>query len=70
MTEPERLKLDTIQAPFGREIRMEELRYESGMRIVRMTIREGRRFTTLDLDPDRARQLANALDGWARSADS
>ncbi|MEI2733805.1 MAG: hypothetical protein V9G24_02650 [Rhodoblastus sp.] len=69
MTEPERLKLDTIQAPFGREIRMDELRYESGMRILRVTIREGRRFTTLDLDPERARQFANALYGWMQSTE-
>lgn len=69
MTEPERLKLNTIQAPFGREIRMDELRYESGMRILRVTIREGRRFTTLDLDPEHARQFANALYGWMQSTE-
>ena len=67
MTEPERIKLDTIQAPFGRELRMEEMRYESGMRILRITIREGRRFTTLDLDPQRAKEVAAALDAWAQS---
>ena len=67
MSEPERAKLETIQAPYGREIRLEELRYESDMRILRVTIREGRRFTTLDLDPERARQFADALVGWAQS---
>ena len=65
MTEPERTKLETIQAPYGRELRMEELRYETGMRILRVTIREGRRFTTLDLDPERAREVAAALGAWA-----
>lgn len=67
MTEPERVKLDTIQAPFGRELRLEEMRYETGMRILRVTIREGRRFTTLDLDPQRALDVAAALDAWAKS---
>lgn len=67
MTDPERVRLDTIQAPFGRELRLEEMRYETGMRILRVTIREGRRFTTLDLDPQRARDVAAALDAWAKS---
>lgn len=67
MTDPERVKLDTIQAPFGRELKLEEMRYETGMRILRVTIREGRRFTTLDLDPQRAKEVAAALDAWAQS---
>ncbi len=65
MTDAERRRLETIQAPYGRELRLEELRFETGMRILRVTIREGRRFTTLDLDPDRAREVAAALGAWA-----
>ena len=54
MTEPVRTARDTILAPYGREIRLDDLSFESGMRLLRVTIREGRRFTTLDLDPQRA----------------
>lgn len=68
MTEPERFKLGTIQAPYGRELRLEELRFETGMRILRVTVREGRRFTTLDLDPERAREVSAALGAWAGPA--
>ena len=65
MTEPERIKRDIIQAPYAKEIRLEELRFESGMRLLRTTIREGRRFTTLDLDPrhESARENLERLRG-------
>ncbi|HMN70817.1 MAG TPA: hypothetical protein PKA55_02985 [Rhodoblastus sp.] len=68
MTEPERIRLGAIQAPYGRELRLEELRFETGMRILRVTIREGHRFTTLDLDPERAREVAAALGAWANAS--
>lgn len=68
MTDHERTRLDAIQAPYGKEIRLDDLRFESGMRLLRMTIREGSRFTTLDLDPERAAQLARAIAAWAETA--
>jgi hypothetical protein len=33
--------------------------------LVELRIREGRRITTLELDRDTARQLAQALENWA-----
>ncbi len=69
MTEPERIKRDIIQAPYAKEIRLEELRFESGMRLLRTTIREGRRFTTLDLDPRAAELWSNAMRDWLRDVE-
>lgn len=37
-------------APWGKELRLQRLDYESGMRLIRLRIREGHRFTILDLD--------------------
>ena len=68
MTEPVRTARETILAPYGREIRLDDLSFESGMRLLRVTIREGRRFTTLDLDPQRARKWADAVLRWADEA--
>jgi len=68
MTEPVRTAREKILAPYGREIRLDDLAYESGMRLLRVTIREGRRFTTLDLDPQRAREWASAVLRWADEA--
>ena len=50
-------RLDTITAPYGREVRLDEVPFESGMRLLRITIREGRRFTVLDLDAESAAQV-------------
>ena len=70
MTEPVRTRRAALPAPYGREIRLDDLAFESGMRLLRVTIREGRRFTTLDLDPQRALEWAQALRDWAQDAEA
>ncbi|MDE2578888.1 MAG: hypothetical protein KGL46_08800 [Hyphomicrobiales bacterium] len=50
MSEPVKTRRAEFHAPYGREIRMEDIAHESGMKLLRITIREGRRFTILDLD--------------------
>jgi hypothetical protein len=49
-------------APWGKELLVQTIRYRSGMRIARLRIREGRRFTVLDLDELTARWLTDALE--------
>lgn len=39
-----------IVAPWGKELLVQTLSYDSGMRLARLRIREGRRFTVIDLD--------------------
>jgi len=41
------------------------VRFESGMRLLRVTIKEGRRFTQLDLDDATAVQWGQAMLDWA-----
>ena len=50
-----------VVAPWGRELVVQALNYDSGMRIARLRIREGRQFTTLDLDVASTEWLAAAL---------
>jgi hypothetical protein len=59
---------DTIQAPYGRVIRLDEVDFESGMRLLRVTIREGGRFTILDLDAPTAAQWGRSMCDWAQGA--
>jgi hypothetical protein len=67
--EPIRTKRETMAAPYGREIRFEDLAFDSGMRLLRVTIREGRRFTVIDLDPERALEWADVMRAWADEAE-
>ena len=51
------------------EIRLEEVRYEGGMAMLQLKIREGRRFTILELDADTARHWGQAMAAWAGTID-
>jgi hypothetical protein len=65
VTDEIRTKLSTIVAPYGREIRLEDVHFESGMRLLRVTIREGNRITILDIDVKTADQWARSMQSWA-----
>ncbi len=54
-----------IKAPWGKEIKLQEIAYEGGLNMVRLRMREGRRFTDLELDPDTAHRLGSVLVSWA-----
>jgi len=59
--------LREVTAPWGKEITLTAVTYDSGMRTVRMRIREGRRFTDMELDPDTVHTLIDALGSWLHS---
>lgn len=61
-------RLSTFEAPYRREVWLDEVRFESGMRLLRVTIKEGRRFTQLDLDQATADQWGQAMLDWAHCA--
>ena len=58
-------ELQNFGAPYGRQIKLEDVTFESGMRLLRVTIREGRRFTILDIDANAAAQWGRAMTAWA-----
>ncbi len=60
-------RLETLSAPYGREVRLDDVRFESGMRLLRVTIREGMRITVLDIDPATALAWARTMKDWAGS---
>ena len=63
-----RNRLETLTAPYGREVRLEDVRFESGMRLLRVTIREGKQITVLDVDAATALAWAKTMTQWAGDA--
>jgi hypothetical protein len=62
-------RLVTLKAPYGREVRLDDVRFESGMRLMRVIIREGQRFTLMDIDAATAKTWGEAMTRWAAEAE-
>jgi hypothetical protein len=60
-------RIATVAAPYRREIWLDDVRFESGMRLLRVTIKEGARFTQLDLDAATADQWAKIMLDWTNA---
>ncbi len=58
-------RLEHFQAPYGREVELQEVLFDGGLKLLRLRIREGKRFTIMDLDPETAAHWAKVMDGWA-----
>ncbi len=63
-------RIERFPAPWGREITLDNVDHESGMRMLRITVREGRRFTIFDLDAERAAHFGEALADWAKQQET
>ena len=59
-------RLDKFAAPYGREVTLENVDYENGMRVLRIHIREGNRFTVMDINDAIASQWSEVMSTWAR----
>lgn len=67
MTYPEIRPLDKFPAPFGKQVELQEVVMENGVRLLRLRIREGSRFTIMDLDPVTAERWGRRMTRWAAS---
>ena len=54
-----------LDAPYRREVVFQNVLHESGMRMLRIRIREGRRFTILDIDEPTAAAWSDIMTKWA-----
>ena len=61
-------QITKMEAPYGKDIVLQDVAYDNGMRVLRVRIREGHRFTILDLDNNIATQLADDLSNWSAEA--
>ncbi len=61
--------LASLTVPLGgQQIEMHPIAFEAGgMPLLRVRIREGRRFTVFDIDPGTATAWGEALQAWGRS---
>ena len=57
-------KFDKFSAPYGKEVTLENVVYENGMRVLRIHIREGNRFTVMDIDESTASHWTAAMTDW------
>ena len=57
--------LTKLAAPYGREVMFENVEHESNMRMLRIRIREGRRFTIMDIDEETALRWSTIMTAWA-----
>jgi hypothetical protein len=62
-------ELAKIKVPLGsQEIELHQIDHvEGGMSLLRIRIREGKRFTIFDIDPATAEQWATAMQNWANT---
>jgi len=62
-------ELAKFKVPLGsQEIELHQIDHvEGGMSLMRIRIREGKRFTIFDIDPATAEQWAAAMHNWAES---
>ena len=60
-------RLEGFTVPLGgQEIELQQIDYDAGgMSLMRIRIREGKRFTVFDIDPATARRWAEAMARWA-----
>lgn len=57
-------EIDRFPAPFNKEVVIEEVAYDNGFHLLRMRIREGRRFTVVDLDHRTATRWGELMARW------
>ena len=57
-------ELAKIEAPFGQEITLQDVAHESGLQMMRIRIKEGSRFTIIDIDRDPAKTWGEILHNW------
>jgi hypothetical protein len=62
-------ELAKLRVPLGgQEIELQQIDHaEGGMSLLRLRIREGKRFTIFDIDPETAQQWAVVMQDWAET---
>ncbi len=56
--------LETINAPWSKTVTLQEIAYEGGMKMLRLRIKEGKRFTDLELDAQTLKHITESLADW------
>ncbi len=57
--------LAAFRLPYARHAELREYTYDSGMKMLRLVLREGTRITQVEMDADTARKIAAEMLAWA-----
>ena len=57
-------ELAKLEAPFGQEITLQDIMHESGLQMMRIRIKEGSRFTIIDVDKNTALKWSEIFEIW------
>jgi len=58
--------IEVINAPWNKEVTVSEAEYEGGFKMLHVRIKEGKRFTDLELDAETASHIAELMGKWAK----
>jgi hypothetical protein len=65
MIEGETRTLDRFATPFGADVELIEVLAENDVQLMRVRIKQGSRFTDLELDPATAQHWGSLMASWA-----
>lgn len=57
-------EIKAIPAPFSKQLNLQKVEYENGFQMMRIRIKEGKRFTMIDLDVNTATELSESINEW------
>ncbi|WP_018936951.1 hypothetical protein [Thioalkalivibrio sp. ALJ24] len=57
--------MDSINAPFGEIVELRQILHDSGVPLLRVIIRDGERYTKIELDPATAHRWGKLMTRWA-----
>lgn len=60
--------MDSIDAPFGEVVELRQILHDSGVPLLRVIIRDGERYTKIELDPATAHRWGRVMTRWAETA--
>jgi len=60
--------LDDFPAPWNKHVTLQSVQHDSGLRMLRIRIKEGARFTVMDIDEETAVRWGAAMAGWAEGS--
>jgi len=55
----------TFAFPFNKHVTLKHVAHDNGLNMLRITLRENRRFTIFELDPANAADFGKTLQDWA-----
>lgn len=68
MSEETVTPLDDFPAPWNKHVTLQAVQHESGLRMLRIRIKEGTRFTVMDVDEETAARWGASMTSWAENS--